>query len=62
MTCNLASSYGRLLIYVVMVTDIDECSEDNGGCDQLCTNEQGSYTCSCALGYQLEPDNRTCLG
>ena len=47
---------------VAMVIDIDECSENNGDCDQFCTNEEGSYRCSCALGYQLKPDNKSCLG
>ena len=32
-------------------TDIDECASDNGGCDQNCHNNVGSYTCSCDTGY-----------
>ena len=31
--------------------DIDECASDNGGCDQNCHNNNGSYTCSCNTGY-----------
>ena len=27
----------------LFITDIDECLEDNGGCDQRCVNENGRY-------------------
>ena len=40
-----------------MVTDIDECLNNNGGCDHKCTNTIGSYYCSCEEGYQLTEDN-----
>ena len=41
--------------------DIDECSEGTSGCDQLCSNTLGSYTCSCYSGYELDIDNHTCI-
>ena len=31
--------------------DFDECAVNKGGCDQVCTNTQGSYQCSCNPGY-----------
>ena len=31
-------------------------------CDQICTNTQGSFLCSCVSGYQLASDGKTCLG
>ena len=33
-------------------------------CNQMnnCLNLQGSYTCSCDLGYFMSADNCTCLG
>lgn len=31
--------------------DIDECDIDNGGCEQICTNTNGSYQCFCLLGF-----------
>lgn len=31
-----------------------------GTCHQKCENTKGSYKCSCAEGFQLEPDQKTC--
>ena len=45
-----------------MYTDINECETSNGGCDHLCTNHRGNYSCSCLEGYTLVHDNRTCEG
>ena len=39
--------------------DIDECSINNGGCDQKCTN---TNVCSCNDGYILNGDGLTCDG
>lgn len=44
-----------------MQFSVDECRDDNGGCDSLCTNSPGSHTCSCATGYMLLLDGRTCI-
>ena len=43
-------------------TDIDECTQGVRGCNQYCTNTNGSYVCSCYVGYQISSDNRTCVG
>ena len=34
--------------------DVDECTNDQHSCHPLakCSNTEGSYTCSCVLGYQ----------
>ena len=42
--------------------DMDECSINNGGCDEMCTNTNGSYVCSCNDGYILNDDGLTCDG
>ena len=31
--------------------DVNECSSNKSGCDQVCTNTLGSYRCSCNSGY-----------
>ena len=43
-------------------SDINECLSNNGGCHQNCHDSDGSYTCSCNDGYQLNSDRHTCKG
>ena len=51
---------------LISCADVDECStsEDRVSrlCHGLCTNVEGSYICSCPLGYRMAPDGRTCQG
>ena len=42
--------------------DIDECMFSNGGCDQLCTNSNGSFECSCENGFLLDVNGFICNG
>ena len=42
--------------------DIDECDDNNGDCAHICTNNIGSYICSCRTGYDLADDARDCIG
>ena len=42
--------------------DTDECLTDKGGCDHVCDNTDGSYSCSCYSGYTLNNDQHTCRG
>ena len=45
------------------MTDIDECANSSlNGCDQLCSNTIGNFTCECNTGYQLNDDLMTCSG
>lgn len=48
--------------YFVVVSDIDECSVRNGGCDHICENSPGNFQCSCRNGYILSQDGTTCFG
>lgn len=41
-------------------TDIDECLEKRSGCEQLCQNTLGSFSCSCLPGFVLNADKTTC--
>ncbi len=45
-----------------MYTDVDECAEDTDGCEQTCTNNNGSFLCSCNTGFTLTFDNLGCDG
>ena len=40
--------------------DIDECTESVNDCEMICHNTEGSYTCSCEVGYQLV-DHTKCI-
>jgi hypothetical protein len=41
--------------------DINECQLLTSGCSQQCTNTPGSFRCSCATNYVLDPlDGKTC--
>ena len=43
--------------------EVDECADQNGGCDHNCSNTAGSYHCSCLSGYTLNTtDNTLCDG
>lgn len=65
-TCQCKTGYtGDGKTYCV---DINECKAavdatalDNGGCDHVCTNTLGSYTCSCKTGFNLGSDQMTCI-
>ncbi len=46
-----------------LLTDIDECELNNGGCWHNCMNTDGSFMCSCNDGYILDDiDKMSCLG
>ena len=59
---NETISSARLLLSIHMFSDINECLLNNGNCSQSCTNINGSYTCSCQLGYNLNANNGSCNG
>lgn len=40
--------------------NINECSQNNAGCDQICIDTHGSYACNCEAGYILAADDHTC--
>ena len=42
------------VIIIILIIDINECLNENGGCEQRCTNQNGSFKCSCNDGYVLE--------
>ncbi len=44
----------------MILVDIDECLFGNGGCEQMCINAQGSFSCGCRIGYDLSENGYTC--
>ena len=51
---------GNYIMYINI--DINECLNYNGACGQICTNTNGSYTCSCNSGFQIKNDGHNCTG
>ena len=43
-------------------SDINECIINNGGCEQVCINTEGSYRCACHQGYSYNEDSGECIG
>uniref|UniRef100_A0A8C7FSJ0 Signal peptide, CUB and EGF-like domain-containing protein 3 n=1 Tax=Oncorhynchus kisutch TaxID=8019 RepID=A0A8C7FSJ0_ONCKI len=50
--------YACVCVFCVYV---DECSEGNGGCQQICVNMMGSYECRCREGFFLSDNQHTCI-
>lgn len=67
LTNNNQSCAGKLnyicisYYYLYHDLDINECEFENGGCNQTCSNTDGSFKCSCVSGYTLE-NNIQCIG
>ncbi|KAI4876796.1 hypothetical protein NFI96_009177, partial [Prochilodus magdalenae] len=40
---------------------VDECLDNNGGCQQICLNNIGSYECQCKEGFFLSDNQHTCI-
>ncbi|KAH9509816.1 hypothetical protein Btru_045275 [Bulinus truncatus] len=60
MTCGCHNGYRQDPTNYTKCIDINECSEGNMPCSQVCTNTVGHYECSCYSGYRLNNDSTTC--
>ena len=40
--------------------DVNECLSNNGGCEQVCENQEGYFICRCNEGYTLNSDGLNC--
>ena len=46
-------------LYCTCIAGINECSNNNGGCEDVCVDTEGSYFCECD-GADLADDNHNC--
>lgn len=56
------SQIRTVIMCMLLWTDIDECLENNGGCDKNadCKNVAGGFICTCKTGFS--GDGQTCNG
>jgi len=57
-TCKCQSGFQ---LQLNLCTDINECEENNGGCQHNCINLFGSYKCNCNKGFRIAYDKKTCI-
>ena len=64
MVCIINSGKFSLpLINHDIIADQNECNSNaTNGCQQVCANTLGSYTCECIRGYRLNDDGMSCTG
>ena len=53
------SPYNLITQWLVPI-DINECETDNGGCEQGCVNQDGSFHCNCSDSYILSSNKLNC--
>lgn len=49
-------------VYLLCSVEVDECKDNNGGCEHKCLNTIGSYKCYCNPGYELHSNGKNCEG
>ena len=48
-------------IKIIIITDHNECGDNNGGCSHECVNMLGTHQCECPTGYALLPNKLDCI-
>lgn len=52
-----------IMVFMILhLPDINECANNNGGCEHECENNDGSYSCTCQSGRSLNDDGHSCSG
>ena len=50
--------------FIIIAHDLDirNCLIGDHNCSQICVELEGSFSCSCYPGYELEEDKANCAG
>ncbi|ESO99922.1 hypothetical protein LOTGIDRAFT_112984, partial [Lottia gigantea] len=61
-TCKARKTCVRFcFLSKIIISDINECGENDGLCEFYCRNTFGGYSCICPPGSRLRDDGRTCM-
>ena len=61
-TNSSALDLEEVLLVPAFVSDFNECSLNNAGCEHVCNNTAGSFNCDCRAGFKLKADKMGCEG
>lgn len=51
-----------MLLRDLCIADVDECAQRISNCEQVCTNSDGAFNCSCLSGFVLHANGHSCSG
>ncbi|KAI4487368.1 hypothetical protein M0804_005517 [Polistes exclamans] len=57
----VCSCYNGFRLEAYKCIDVNECEENNGGCEYKCVNTPGSFRCECPKGMKQGEDRYTCI-
>lgn len=57
---STVTSLKTTVVFCVSAVVPQLCENENGGCEHFCQVVRGNVQCSCADGYYLEPDDKSC--
>ncbi|KAI3366178.1 hypothetical protein L3Q82_010005 [Scortum barcoo] len=60
-TCICLPEFSGLNCELEYLVVPNTCLLENGGCEHFCDEEEGEINCSCAEGYLLDADGRSCI-
>lgn len=66
--CLVSLLFSQCVLICVLLPASNPCASNNGGCEQVCvlshrTDNGGlGYRCKCEFGFELDTDERHCVG
>ncbi len=60
MSSEIAAQFECFATFVI--SEQHPCTQNNGGCLQICKDNVNGHFCSCEKGYELDTDMKSCVG